>query len=111
MGELEVDELNDYAIEACNDLGQIWYLIISTNLGFTKIMEYGPCTPDFKDLPETVICNFSRIEYDEKKIAKRINEFVNSPKRNITQARQIDRDVAFGDCIDIIQYMKNRDNF
>lgn len=84
MGELEIEDVGNCAIEACNDDGQLFYLVIQSTLGWTKIFEYGPCTPDFRELPKSVMCTFNRIECDEKKICKRIREFVNNSYRNIT---------------------------
>lgn len=37
--------------------------------------------------------------------------FLNAPKRNITQAQIISDDELFDTVIDIIEYMKNPENF
>lgn len=74
-------------------------------------MEYGPATPDFNELPKSVFCSFNRIEYDERKIIKKINEFLNDVKRNITQAIEVERDLLFEDCKSILEYCENYDNF
>lgn len=101
-GELEVEDPGNCTIQACNDIGMIWYLIIQTTLGWTKIMEYGPATPDFEELPKSVFCTFERIEFNDKKLNKKINDFLNNPKRGITQAMEVDRSIAFEDCKSII---------
>ena len=111
MGDLEVEDIGKCCIQACNDEGMIWYLLIETNMGWTKICEYGPCTPDFFELPKSVYCSFSRIEYNEGKIEKRIDEFLNSKMRNITQAIVVDREVMFSDCKSILEYCENYDSF
>ena len=84
VGELEVLDVGNCVIEAGDDIGQLYYLKIDTNLGWCRIFEYGPCTPDFSELPKSVICNFDREEYNEIKLINRIKMFLNAPKRNIT---------------------------
>lgn len=111
VGELELEDIGNCYIQACNDEGLLYYLLIETNLGWTKIMEYGPAAPDFNELPKSVFCSFSRIEYDERKIIKKINEFLNDTKRNITQAQEVERDLLFEDCKSILEYCENYDSF
>lgn len=111
VGNLELEDIGNCIIEAANDEGLLFYLMISTSLGWTKIVEYGPAAPDFYELPKSCFCSFSRIEYDERKIHKRIDEFLNTPKRNITQAQEVDADVFFDSCKSILDYVKNPENF
>ena len=111
MGELDVEDIGNCTIQALNDDGLIWYMVIQTTLGWTKIFEYGPCAPDFNELPKGVNCNFSRIDFDEKKLYKRIDEFLNNSFRKITQAFIVEEDIAWQDCKSIIEYMQNKDNF
>ena len=111
VGELEVEDLGDCVIEAGDDLGQLYFLKIETNLGWSKIFEYGPCTPDFYELPKSVICTFDREEFNELKLSNRVKQFLNAPKRNITSAKLITNEELFDSVKDIIEYMKYRDNF
>ena len=111
VGELDIEDIGNCVIEAGDDIGQLYYLKIDSTLGWSRIFEYGPCTPDFNELPKTVTCNFERIEYDEFKIQNKIKQFLNAPKRNITQANIISDEEMFNNLIDIIEYMKNKNNF
>ena len=108
---MEVEDIGNCVIEAGDDIGQLYYLKIDTNLGWCRIFEYGPCTPDFQELPKSVICHFDREEYNELKLNNRIKMFLNAPKRNITQARTIDDEELFDSVKDIIEYMKDKKNF
>ena len=110
-GELEVEDIGNCIIEAGDDFGQLYFLKIDTNLGWSRIFEYGPCTPDFQELPKSVICTFDREEFNEIKLHNRIKQFLNAPKRNITQARIIDNETLFDSLKDIIEYMKDPKNF
>lgn len=111
IGQLEVDDVGNCVIEAGDDIGQFYYLKIDTKLGWSRIMEYGPATPDFQELPKSVICHFDREEFNEMKLQNRIKQFLNAPKRNITQARVIEDEELFDSVKDIIGYMQNKENF
>lgn len=111
FGQLDIEDVGDCCIQACNDEGLFYYLLIESTLGWTKILEYGPAAPDFDELPKAVNCNFSRIEFDEKKIFKRIDEFLNNRFRNITQAQLVDRSILFEDCKSILDYCYIKENF
>jgi len=68
-----------------NDDGQEWYLIIRTSLGQSTIIQIGPLTADVDVLPRYFDYNYQRIEYKEVKLFNTIDQFLNNPKRMITQ--------------------------
>ena len=111
MGELEIEDIGNCVIEAVNDTGCFYYLCVQTTLGWTKITEYGPATPDFFELPKSVTCTFNRIEYDERKISNTVNLFLNNSKRNITQARVVDLETMLTNTKSILKYIENIENF
>lgn len=74
--QLNIDDIGDCAILARDDLGQEYYLIINTKMGWTDMIEYGPALPDFDALPKSVKYLYDRIEYSEFKIEKRIDKFL-----------------------------------
>ena len=110
MGVLDIEDIGNCAIEACNDEGFAYYLIIDCKLGSCRIMEYGPVLLDVDELQKSVICKFDRIEYNQQQIQKRINEFLNTPMRKITQAMEVSKEVALENCIPILDYMRG-DNY
>lgn len=86
-----VDDVGNLNIEANNDLGHAWFLSIKTLLGYTYIFQYGPYALDIPVLPiQSTTASISKIQYDEKKICKIIENFLIDPKRDITQTRIID---------------------
>lgn len=85
--DIEIDNIGDCVLEATNDLGEQFYLIIRTILGWTEILEYGPCLPDFELLSASYNIKYSRIEFNMAKIERIIDKFLNDAKRVITQAR------------------------
>ena len=74
--QLNIDDIGECAILGRDDLGQEYYLIITTSMGFTDIIEYGPALPDFDALPKSVTYKYDRIDYSEFKIEKRIDKFL-----------------------------------
>lgn len=76
--QLDVDDIGECCILGRDDLGQEYYLIITTYMGSTDIIEYGPALPDFEVLPKSVKYTFDRIDYSEFKIEKRIDKFLTS---------------------------------
>ena len=87
-GQLDVDDIGDCGILGRDDQGQEYYLITCTYMGWTEIIEYGPSLPDFELLPKSVTYKYNRIEYDEFKIEKAIDKFLN--KNPISQAQVVD---------------------
>ena len=88
-GELEVDNIGDCVLQANDDLGNEYYLIVKTLLGTTEIIEYGPLVPDLSILPANYNIKYSRAEYNQGKIERAIDKFLNDGKRSITQAKVV----------------------
>lgn len=107
MDVLQIEDIGNCAIKAFNDMGEEYILVISTQLGTTRIFNYGPINPDLDLLPKNVNCSFKRIQFSEFKIQKTIRDFLNNPYANITQAQCVDeKDEVLNDCRSIIEYMK-----
>ena len=89
---LDVDNIGECAIQARNDLGEEYYLMIKTVLGWTEIIEYGPACPDISMLPHTVNYKYDRFEFNSAKIERLIDKFLNDGKRMISQAQVVEVD-------------------
>ena len=76
--ELKVDDIGECCILGRDDLGQEYYMVVTTHMGLTDIVEYGPALPDFEVLPKSVTYKFDRIDFSEFKIEKRIDKFLTS---------------------------------
>lgn len=88
-GQLEVDNIGECVIRANNDLAEDYYLIIRTELGYTEVLEYGPCVPDLELLPASYQIHYNRFDYNSAKIERIIDKFLNDSKRMITQAEVV----------------------
>lgn len=100
---LEVDDIGNTCIQASNDLGQNWILQIKTKLGFSYIIEYGPYY--YNKITEYLNSSFQRIEYSEYKLQKKIDKFLNEPRRIITQVKFIDEDEALESIQSVVEVM------
>lgn len=107
-GTLDLDDIGNCTIEAVNDLNKHFYLCIKTKLGSSRILEYGPYIPDAPVLYDTAY-TFKKIEYDDRKLRKIIEGFLNNPYRNITQAFEIDAEQMYENCIDIVDNIKKEE--
>lgn len=100
---LDIEDIGNVCLQASNDAGQNWILWIKTSLGFTYFIEYGPF--NYNRNTEYLNSNFQRIEYSEYKIEKKIDKFLNEPRRLITQVNFIDEDEAFELIKNVVEVM------
>ena len=87
---LDVDDIGNVSIIAKDPSGMEYYLIISTELGLTKTFEYGPSIPDVYELPMHVSVNYNQFEFNENKIYKKIDKFLNS--NSISEAKIVEKE-------------------
>lgn len=84
--QLDVENIGECVILGRNDLGDEYYLIVRTELGFTELIQYGPACPEIHILPFNISMNYSRFEFSQGKIERAIDKFLNDPKKLISQA-------------------------
>ena len=83
---LTIDNLGNCCIKAFNDNGNVYYLQITTSLGFSTILEYGPLNAETLDFNQTYMCSYKVVEFSEKVLSKIVDNFLNDKYRKITQA-------------------------
>ena len=86
-GQLDVDNIGDCVLQGNSDVGEEYYLVIKTCLGTTEVIEYGPYVPDLSILPPNYQVKYSRFDYNQGKLEKIIDKFLNDSKKMITQAK------------------------
>lgn len=84
--QLDVPDIGQCVLKANNDISEEFYLIVKTELGWTEVLEYGPCVPDLELLQMNYQITYNRFEYNQGKLERIIDKFLNNPKRLITQA-------------------------
>ena len=104
---LDVDEVGEFAVEAHNDLGYYWYLVIRTILGTSIISTCGPVFPDIALLPSGFSMTLEKIPFKEEKLARTINFFLNDRKKGLTEARIIDVEDGINQFRELKDYLKD----
>ena len=109
--QLDVDNIGECVIRGRNDLGEEYYLIIRTDMGWTEQINFGPVTPDVDILPFNINMNYARFEFNQSKLMRAIDKFLNDPKKIITQADVVQVSDIRGPIIDsinkiILQYYR-----
>ena len=118
---LELEDNLNCALEAYDEDGLAYYLVIYTKLGYTTILEWGPLSCDDEMIPEIHDIKYKKIEVDDKKVDDTINKFLqrrprlDSHKRNpfdsskkckIVEVKEITIDYALDNGVDIFKYLK-----
>ena len=93
LDAIDIEDIGNVCLNALNDFGDEYFLSIQTHLGWTEIKEFGPCVVDSNVVNNYFNLLYNRYEYNESKIIKTIEKFINNDKRNITQIFFIDREV------------------
>lgn len=82
---IDIDDIGNVCLEAYNDDGQLYYLMISTDLGFTTVTQVGAIIADTDDIDSYFDFNRKSFEYNETKLTGIINKFLSDGKHLITQ--------------------------
>ena len=65
-GDIEIDDIGNCNIVAYNDNADEFYLRITTEDGWSTIIDAGPVTPDLE--PKYFAMFYKKLEFNEKKI-------------------------------------------
>ena len=100
---INIENIGECCLECYNDLGEGYYLWVTTSLGMTKILQYGPY---YDDITPTY-CNYSfqQFQYSEQKIDRTISKFISDPKKAITQIQQVEPEDILDKLIDLKEFM------
>ena len=82
---LDIENIGDVALEVYCDEGLEWLLLIRTSLGQSEIMKCGPFIADTSVIMNSFNFNYQMIEFNERKIIKIIDDFLNNNHFTITQ--------------------------
>ena len=94
MDSIEIDSIGNCTLQAVNDTADCWVLLISTELGSCKVLQAGPINLDFEEVSPNCYVSKSSFEYNEKRLHKIINDFINNPRYNITSVEIIEPDIG-----------------
>lgn len=106
---IDIEDIGNCALDAFNDLGFEWILLIDTKMGNTQIVEFGPTLADIDYPPAKVSYTYDRIDFNEGKIINRISKFLNDGHRNVTQAFEIPQEEASKKMKNLVEYVYDSD--
>lgn len=88
-GQLHIEDIGNCALLCHNDSYKSYVLIIFTNRGQTKVIEFGPFLTDYVDDTLDCTCKYYTFEFKQTKIENIIDRFINDNKKLITQVEEI----------------------
>ena len=68
LDTIDFPDIGNVAINALNDYGQEWYLIITTKNGWTVIKEFGPLIADTEEITHPFRYDTFAYDYKDTKI-------------------------------------------
>lgn len=75
-GFLDIEDPANTCIYTTNSLFQEYVLIIQTQLGKTRVIQYGPNYVDIDKIPSSVTCTFQEFDVSSYKIDNIIDKFL-----------------------------------
>lgn len=90
LDSIDIEDFGNTTLQLNNDQGDCWYLLTKTELGWTTVQTFGPMSLEDSVLPYHFQYNYDRQEYNDTKLIKRIDKYINDPKKMITQIFFVD---------------------
>lgn len=116
---LIVEDLGNTCIEAVDELGYCYYFITRTKLGITSCLEYGPLNLDDNLLPDESNIKFSRFEFSNNAIIKKIVAFLGPKKSMMLKTKKVkiiqaleksfDEVIEYG--VNMFEYFKDEEKY
>lgn len=104
---IDIEEVGQFGLEAWNDTGYYYYMLVRTMLGTSVIATCGPVFPDIDVLPSGYSSAITKIPFREDKLAKTISFFLNDKHKCITEAKLITFEDGIRQFRDIGPYLEN----
>lgn len=107
LNSIEIENIGSFAIEASNDEGLFYYMLVRTTLGVTSIAVWGPVVPDVDLITTGYGFSYTKMDYEEKGIAKYISKYINDKNKRITHIEIIPIEDAIEQVKDMKEYLRN----
>lgn len=105
--KIDIKDIGNTIIEAKNDNQIYYYITVQTELGVTRICEFGPCLDFAQYEVKSFKFNFNKFQYSESKIIKAINTFLKNPTYEIVEAKEITLEELYkNNRLDILKFVK-----
>ena len=93
-GQISIENIGEVCLTINDILGTEYILIIHTEYGQCKVLEYGPIFISTGEPLGNLYSSLLTFQYSEGKLITIINKFLNKPKAKITQATEISLEEA-----------------
>lgn len=100
---IEIEDIGNFCLSVTNDLYLEWIMMCTTTYGITTYLQAGPFRIDFDELDDRVVYVFQRMEYNQGKLCKLIDSFINDDKKRVTQVSLISEDKAKSSIKDLVR--------
>lgn len=108
VDSLYITDIGNCALEAVDDKGLYYYLVIITKAGSTHILTWGPIVPDIILVPKGYSESYGNESYKEDKLQKYIAKWVLGGKGyTFTEINQIKPEEALTQYRNLGAYMKS----
>ena len=108
---IDIENIAQCALELVDMKGSLCYLIVTTSLGVTRVLEHGPIVEYTDDISEKAVTKVSKFDYSSEKIQKLISIFINANKLATAGTEfviEIPIEKALKSCVNLIESYKNQ---
>ena len=106
-GSIDIENIGEVCISAINTfMLQEYILIIHTEEGVSKIIQYGPKYIELEAAPTSVKYTYDEITFNQSKLINIIDRFINNPKFGISQVNIIELEEAVDKIKDLVEFLK-----
>lgn len=102
---VEIEDVGNFCLSVINDVYREWIMICSTEFGITKWLQAGPFRIDFDELDDRVMYTYQQMEYNQTKMCRIIDSFINDPKKTTTQVTVLEESEAKSRIKDLVSYI------
>lgn len=103
---IDIDNLGSICLQCFTFYGETKVLIIKTVDGITEVIDYGYINVDVEELPDTVSYNYNRFQFNQQKLIKIIDKFIND--KGIIQVLEISFEEAKNVIKNLVDCMMNK---
>ena len=105
---IEIDDIGNTAIQTFTNYAETKVMIIKTLDGITEVIEFGPVNIDVKELPDRVIYTYERFEFNQRKLIKKIEKFIQDD--SVAQVIETDYNHAKEVIKNLVDFVIKEDN-
>ncbi len=102
--QLDIENIGNFCLSLTNDLYKEYILIVQTDLGRTKIIQYGPINVDMDTPCQSIKFTYDEIDYNQNKICTIIDKALNGPSL-ITQATVMELEDVIPRIRNMVEYL------